>query len=412
MDRLRRRSAGTSGTGVPRTSLLVATVLAASIVGCGKAPPAPPTPPPPAVTVAKPLSREVVEWDTYNGYLDAKESVNVAARVSGLVVDVPFDEGSIVKKGQVLYFIDDRPFKADLDLKQADEEKAKAGVALSLANLRRAEATSRNSAMSQAEFDTSKADYAKAVATQAGAKAAAETARLNLEWCRVTSPIDGRVGRKVVTAGNLVTGGGGPASPTLLTTIQSVDPIYCYFDVDERSIQKYQRLAAEKKRPHERDGRVPCYVRVGGDTGAPHPGRIDFLDNRLEVATGTQRMRAVLPNGGGVLTPGFYAGVRIPGSGRYTALLVPDAAVGNDQSQRTVLVLGKDNVVQVRVVEIGALFGDMRAVTAGLTADDAVVVNGQLRAFPGAPVTPTETTLQFDATGSEPALTLATSPGR
>lgn len=365
------------------------------VTGCERAIPIP-APVPPAVTVAKPLQQEVFEWDTYNGYLEAVDTVNVSARVSGMIVAAPFVEGSIVKKNQLLYEIDERPFKADLDLKLADEEKAKAEVAIALLNYRRQEDIYKRNASSQQDFDTAKADYAKATAVLAGTKASVETARLNLSWCQVTSPIEGRIGRKIITIGNLVTGGGGPGTPTQLTTIQSVSPIYCNIDVDERSIQKYLKLAWEKKRTHERDGKVPCYARLSTETAFSHVGFIDFLDNRLDSTTGTQRMRGLIQNESGKLTPGFYANLRIPGSGLYQALLVPDAAIGNDQSQRTVLVVNKENTVEVRIVEIGALFGSLRSIRSGLTPNDKVIVNGQMRAFPGAPVAPTESELKYE----------------
>ncbi len=368
------------------------------LTGCDKKLRVSAAPPPPAVTVAKPLEQDVIEWDTYNGYLEAVESVNVSARVSGMITSAPFTEGSLVKKSQVLFVLDERPFKADLDLKLADHERAKSQLAIALLTYQRLEAAHKQNAASQQDFDFNchKADglYAKADATVAGAKASVEIARLNLEWCQVTSPIDGRVSRKMVTVGNMVTGG--VSVPTLLTTIQSVGPIYCNFDVDERSVLKYQKLSAEKKRLHERDGKVPCFARLGNETEFLHAGYIDFLDNRADATTGTLRARGLLQNTSGLLTPGFYMSLRIPGSGRYKALLVPDNAIGNDQSHRTVLVVNKDNLVEVRPVQIGALFGDMRSITSGLSPNDKVIVNGQMRAFPGTPVTPTEIALQVD----------------
>jgi RND family efflux transporter MFP subunit len=284
----------------------------------------------------------------------------------------------------------------------ADVNKAKAQVAISQLNYDRMEDAKKRGVASQQDFDTAKAEWDKSLATLAGANAALETSSLNLEWCEVTSPIKGRVSRKIVTIGNLVTSGGGPAPATLLTTIQSVDPIYCNIDVDEQSILKYQILAAEKKRAHERDGKVPCFVHLVGEVGPPHEGRIDFVDNRLDPSTGTLRMRALVPNESGNLTPGNYARVRIPGSGRYKALLVPDAAIGNDQSHKTVLVINQANIVEPRIVQIGALFGHLRAIKSGLSENDKVIVNGQMKAFPGAPVTPTESTLQFDLSSITP----------
>lgn len=377
--------------------ILFAIGSALALNGCSKVGTAPPpAPPPPAVTVAKPLQKEVVEWDTFNGYLEAKESVNVSARVSGMIVTAPFEEGSLVKKDQVLFKLDERPFKADLDAKVADVEKGKAQLAVAQLNLRRMEDAIKRGAGSQQDYDTAKAECDKAQATLAGANAAVETSRLNLEWCQVTSPINGRVGQKIVTVGNLITSGGGPATATVLTTIKSVDPIYCNIDVDEKTIEKYKNLAAEKKRVHEREGKVPCFVRVGSEVGFTHAGYIDFVDNGLDRTTGTQRMRGLIPNETGTMTPGNFANLRIPGSGRYKALLVPNAAIGNDQSHKTVLIVNASNIVEPRMVETGALFGNLRAIKSGLSPDEKVIVNGQMKAFPGAPVTPNETTLKFD----------------
>lgn len=376
-----------------------------AINGCSKVSTAlPPAPPPPAVTVASPLlQKDVIEWDTFNGYLDAKESVNISGRVSGMIVEARFEEGSIVEEGQVLYKLDKRPFKADLDSKLADVKRSEAQIAIAQLNFKRMEDAQKRGVASQQDFDTAKAECDRADAVLAGANAAVETSHLNLDWCEVRSPIKGRVGQKIVTVGNLITSGGGPAPPTVLTTVKSIHPIYCNIDVDEQSILKYQRLAAEKKRVHERDGKVPCFVRRAGEAGAPHEGYIDFVDNRHDSTTGTLRMRALLSNESGVLTPGNYASVRIPGSGKYDALLVPDAAIGNDQSKKTVLVINENNIVEPRIVELGALFGNLRAITSGVSPTDKVIVNGQMKAFPGTPVTPTEITLQFDPSSITPS---------
>jgi RND family efflux transporter MFP subunit len=392
------RSRSSAWAGFRRSSsIAVAVAYAFALNACNKVNTAPPpAPPPPSVTVAKPLQQEVMEWDTFNGYFEAKESVNISGRVSGMIVDAPFKEGSIVKKDQVLYLLDERPFKADLDSKLADVERAKAQVAIAQLNLKRTEDGQKRAVASQQDYDTAKAECDRTQAVLAGAYAALETSRLNLEWCKVTAPIEGRVGRKIVTVGNLITSGGGPAPATVLTTIQSITPIYCNIDVDEKTIDKYQKLAEKKERVHEREGKVPCFVRMEGEVGFTHGGYIDFVDNRHDSTTGTLRMRGLIANESGVMAPGKFANLRIPGSGRYKALLVPNAAIGNDQSHKTVLIVNKSNVVEPRIVEIGALFGTLRAIKSGLSPDDKVIVNGQMKAFPGAPVTPSDTVLQFD----------------
>jgi RND family efflux transporter MFP subunit len=371
-------------------ALLFALMMACAF-GCGSRLTGAKPPPPPEVSVAHPVQKDVVEWDVYTGHLQAPEVANVAARVSGLIVEMPFEEGAIVKRGELLTVIDDRPFKADLDAKLADREKANAALAIARITSSRLSGLQKESigAVSQQEVDNAKAVVEQAEAAVASAKAAVELARLNLEWCRVLSPIDGRVSYKMVTVGNLVNGGAGQA--TLLTTVQSVSPVYCYVDVDENSVLKYQKLAQERKLLSARDGKIPCYVQLGNETGFPHKGVIDFVDNHVDPTTGTMRMRAVLDNQSGALTPGLFARLSVPGSGRYHAILVPDTAIGNDQSQHNVLVVDdKENKVSVRPVVLGALFGGLRSIVSGVAARDRIVVNGQMHARPGAVVTPTE----------------------
>ena len=374
---------------------MLAGLLALS-AGCDSKPAAAQMPPPAEVQVARPVQKEVVEWDTYTGHLEAPESANVAARVSGLIVEMPFVEGSIVKRGDVLAVIDDRPFKADLESKTADQKKAESALAIAkvtfdrLASLRK-----RVDAVSQQDVDNAKANVDQAEAALAAAQAAVKTSGLNLEWCRVLSPIDGRVSYKLVTVGNLVNGGAGQA--TLLTTVQSISPVYCYVDVDEHSVLKYQMLAEQRKLSSARDSHVPCFLQLDNETGFPHEGYIDFVDNHVDPTTGTQRVRAVLKNESGMLTPGFFARIRVPGSGRYRAVLVPDTAIGNDQSQRNVLVVDNDNKVSARPVELGALFGGLRSIVSGLSAEDRVVVNGQMYAVPGSTVKPSDVPIKVDA---------------
>jgi len=325
-----------------------------------------------------------------------------------LVMRMPFEEGAIVKGGDLLAVIDDRPFKADLDSKLADQQKAESTLAIARITFDRMVSLMKTNAVAEQDFDNAKAACDQAAAAVAGAKAAVASSRLNLEWCQVLSPIDGRVSDKLVTVGNLVIGGAGQMTPTLLTTVTSVTPMYCYVDVDEHSILKYQKLAKERKLLSARDGKLPCFIGLENESDFPHKGFIDFMDNHVDSTTGTMRVRAVVENKSGQLIPGCYARLRVPGSGRYRALLVPDEAVGNDQDQHNVLVVEKDNKVQVRPVQLGALFGGLRSIVSGLGVEDRVVVNGQMHARPGAAVTPTEVTIKVEESAfSDPGTTVA-----
>jgi RND family efflux transporter MFP subunit len=344
------------------------------------------------VTVARPLEREVIEWDDYTGHLESVEMVEVRARVSGFIEVVHFVEGGIVKKGDLLFTIDQSLFKADFDRAKAQVAQAEAQVAQGQDNVKRAEEAVASKAISQEEYANRKYQLQAAEAALAAAKAAAETARWNLEWTKVIAPIAGRTSRAYVTAGNLINGGSGQT--TILTTITSIDPIYAYMDVDEQSVLKYQRLAQEKKRISARDAHIPIFMGLSNDPSYPHEGVVDFVDNRVDPETGTMRARGVFANPPpGYLTPGLFARLRIPGSGRYRALLIPDLAIGTDQDQHFLLIIKDDNTVERRPVKLGALFGHYRAVEEGLKPNDRVIINGLQRARPGAKINPQETQL-------------------
>jgi membrane fusion protein, multidrug efflux system len=371
-----------------RLAVFAVLLLAACIpVGCSKSAP-PPSPPPPAVTVTEPLDHEVADWDEYTGHLQSPQAANVAARISGFLTETPFKEGSLVRQGDVLFVLDDRPFKADLDNKRATVTKDEAQVTLTKAQLARYEDLLKKHAISQQDYDTNKANYEQSVAQVAADKAATETAQLNLDWTRVTAPISGRVGRLNVTVGNLVNGGAGQA--TLLTSVVSVDPMYCYVPVPERAFLKYQTYAARDKQAGVRDAKIPCYVRLENETTFPHAGIIDFIDNSLDTGTGTILLRGVIPNSDGALTPGLFASMRINGGGPYRTLLVPDLAIGTQQNERFLLVVEADGTVASRKIKLGLLFGKLRSVVDGLKPHDRVVINGLQMAIPGTKVNPKE----------------------
>lgn len=372
---------------------LVAVFVAIFAAGCSRRESLPP-PMIPTVTVAHPVQQEVVEWDDYTGHLDAVDFVEVRARVSGLIMSVPFQAGAIVKQGDLLVDIDVRPFQADLDSRLAEEARAAAQVRLAEIELKRIQDMPPEASV-PIERERTEAALAEAQAMLAGAKAAVESARLNVEWCRVIAPIEGRISERHVDSGNLITGGSGTG--TLLTTIASIDPIYCYIDADERAVLKYQRLARDQKRVSARDAQIPFLMQLADETTFSHKGVVDFVDNRIDPRTGTIRGRGVLANPGGYLTPGFFARVRIPGSGRYVATLVPDTAVVTDQNQKLLYVVGDNDIVGMRPVELGAIFGDLRAISSGVQADDRVIINGLMHARPGAKVAPQLATVPLDS---------------
>jgi RND family efflux transporter MFP subunit len=364
-----------------------ALLLVALVAGC-KGVIAPQAPPPPTVSVSQPLQRDVIRWDQYSGYLSSPQTATVSARVSGLIEEAPFQEGAIVHAGDLLFRIDPRPFQADVDNKKAAVAQARAMAAKTKADLERSTQLVRAQVIAQADYDTTKASYLESAASLSAAAAALETSRLNLQWTDVRAPITGRVSRMNVTVGNLVNGGSGQA--TALTTIVSIDPLYCYINVPESAALRYQELALKEKTGNVAGANVGCFLQLENETNFPHQGMIDFVDNQVDVSTGTQQIRCVFSNPTTILTPGLFAVTRIPASGRYQALLIPDAAVNTDQDERYLLIVGANDVVQQRPVKLGALFGSLRSISDGLKPGERVVVNGMQSAMPGAKVDPHE----------------------
>ena len=373
--------------------------------GCKKSQAAP-AQQPPTVTVARPVQREVVEWDEYTGFLEAAEKVEVRARVSGYMTAATFEEGGMVKQGDVLFVIDDRPFKAELNAAKAEVAKGEAQVAYAANEFKRLEQLRPGGGASELELENARQRLREAEADVAAAQARVDSAQLNVDWCRVTAEISGRVSRKYVTPGNLINGGGGAGgNATLLTTITSMDPIYGYIDVDEQSVLKYQRLSQEKKRVSARDMQIPVFMGLSSEEGFPHEGYVDFVDNVINPETGTLRGRGVFANPfPHYLTSGLFARVRLPGSGRYTTLLIPEAAIGTDQDQRFSLVVKDDGSVERRALKLGAQFGRFRGVEEGLSLEDRVIINGLQRARPGATVDAQEQQI-------EPSEVALTAPG-
>jgi multidrug efflux system membrane fusion protein len=365
------------------------TLMMVWLAGCNR-PPAPPPPQPPTVSVAQPLTQEVVEWDEFIGRLEAVESVEVRARVSGLLESVHFTDGQLIKQGDVLFVIDPRPFQAELDRAAADVTRAQADLQRAAEEAQRAEQA--GGALPQEEVVRRQIAVQQATASLAAAQAQRAAAQLNVEFATVRAPISGRISRRLITPGNLITGG--TAQGTLLTTIASQNPIYCYVDTDERTVQKYVRMAQEGRRQTARQARIPAYAALASEDSFHHEGYIDFVDNRLNPETGTLQARAVFQNTDETLIPGYFARLRVPGSSRYQATLLPETAIGTDQDRRFVMVVGDDGKAAYRPVTLGASFGGMRAIISGVLPTDKVIVNGLQRVRPGVPVTATTVTLQ------------------
>lgn len=338
------------------------------------------------VTVAAPISHPVIDWDEFIGRLEATETVEVRARVGGLIEQQHFRDGQLVKKGDLLFTLDARPYKAELDRAAAEVARADANVQRARGDLERAERAG-GGAVSAEELANRSIALKQAEAERAAADAQRASAALNVEFTEVRAAITGRASRAVVTPGNLVTGGAGAA--TLLTTITTLDPIYCYVDADEQSIQKYVRLQQEGKRISARRARIPAFGALSSESSFHHRGYIDFVDNRLDPGTGTLRSRAVLENPDETLIPGYFARLRVPGSERYNALLIPESAIGTDQARKSVFVVGEDNVARRKTIELAGKFGAFRAVVSGLSANDRVIIKGMLRVRDNSPVNPT-----------------------
>ena len=377
--------------GVVLTAAMWVTLLT---TGCSRSGDAQSAPPPPEVSVAQVLQKRVKDWDEFTGRLQAVETVEIRPRVSGYIDQVAFTEGKVVKRGDLLFIIDPRPYKADYDRAAADVKRFKTSLELAQIEQKRVQHLKESGAVSQEEVDERVSTTAQIEANVAGAEAALESAALNMSFTRVTSPIDGRVSRAEVTRGNLVTGGtnGG----TFLTSVVSIDPIYLYFEGDEATYLRYIQMARSGERPSSRDAPNPVRVGLANEEGFPHVGTMDFVDNQVNGQTGTIRARAVLQNKDGLYIPGLFARVQLLGSGEYTAILIDDRAVNTDQSQKYVLLLASGNKIEYRRVKLGRVIDGLRVVREGLKPGDVIVVNGAQRVHPGIVVAPQTVAMQGD----------------
>jgi RND family efflux transporter MFP subunit len=367
--------------------------LAALTVSGKKEPPAPPQPQ--AVTVAEVPEREITEWDEFTGRLEAVDQVEIHPRVSGYIKRVTFAEGKEVKKGEVLFEIDPRPYEADLARAEAELESARSAASLAKSEVRRAGKLVDMQAISREEFDSRTSAEVQGEAQVRALEAAVETARLNLEWTRVRSPIAGRVSNALVTAGNLVQAG--PPAGAVLTTVVSVDSMYLYFDSDEQTYLRYAARARSSGGTNWRTARLPVYLGLANESGFPHEGRLDFVDNQVDPSSGTIRTRAVFSNRSRALTPGLFARVKLVGTEKMNATLVRDAAIGTDQDRKFVLVVGPGDTLAYRPIVPGRLTDGLRIVTSGLKPGERIVVNGLMRVRPGMKVAPTLTSMVPDS---------------
>ena len=361
-------------------------LLAVTLSGCGDKPPAQAAAGPPPVTVAQPTKRTVTDWDEFTGRFEAVEEVQVRARVGGFVNSVEFRDGAIVRAGDLLYVIDSRPFEAVAEQADGQLSDARAKAELAKRELDRALTLVQTSAVSESIVDQRRQTLQAAHAAEMQAEGALKAANLNIEFTHVLAPMAGRVSRHLVSVGNLVQGSEGNA--TLLTSIVTLDPIYIYFDVDEATYLKNNKLWFEGRRPSSRDTPNPVQVTLTGETKPSHDGKMDFLDNRLDVSTGTLRSRAVIPNKDFSILPGQFGRVRLIGSSPYEALLLPDTAIATDQSRKIVFVVKDDDTVEAKPVTLGPLDEGLRVIREGVRAEDRVIVDGIQRARVGAKVAP------------------------
>jgi multidrug efflux system membrane fusion protein len=369
-----------------RNGLLLPAIFAA-VAGCstGEAGRAPQAPPAPQVTTAVVATQELNDWADFTGRLEAVENVAVRPRVGGYVESVQFAEGARVAQGDLLFQIDPRPFKAEVERLSAERDRAAAELSLARSYADRAERLLAQNATSREEYEQLAANASVAQAKLAAARAALEAAQLNLSFTRVTAPIAGRVSRAVVTAGNLVDGS------TLLTTVVSDSPVYAYFDVDEQTYLDHLHGGA---------GTDVVYVGLINEQGYPHRARLDFVDNQIDPSHGTIRARAVLDNADGAFTPGLFARMKLVSAKRFHAALVDDRAIGTDLGRKFVFVVDNQNVVSYRPVETGRSLEGLRVIKSGLESGDVVIVNGLQRVRPGVTVSATQVAMDRDAPGA------------
>ncbi|MCB5947246.1 MULTISPECIES: efflux RND transporter periplasmic adaptor subunit [Enterobacter] len=365
-------------------SALGAMLLSVLLVGCDNSVAQNAAPPAPAVSAADVVVKSISQWDSFNGRIEAVESVQLRPRVSGYIDKVNYTDGQEVKKGEVLFTIDDRTYRAALEQAQANLARAKTQASLAQSEANRTDKLINTHLVSREEWEQRRSAAVQAQADIRAAQAAVDAAQLNLDFTKVTAPIDGRASRALITSGNLVTTGD---TASVLTTLVSQKTVYVYFDVDESTYLHYQNLARSGQGASSNHTALPVEIGLTGEEGYPHQGKVDFLDNQLTPSTGTIRMRALLDNSQRQFTPGLFARVRLPGSAEFKATLIDDKAVLTDQDRKYVYIVDKEGKAQRRDITPGRLADGLRIVRQGLNPGDKVIVEGLQKVFmPGMPV--------------------------
>ncbi len=343
----------------------------------------PPPPPLPVVTVAPPILKEITEWDEYTGRFQAIDKIDIRARVGGYLESVHFIDGAVVQKGDLLFVIDPRPYQAALNQAEAAIVAAQTKADFAANEFKRSSNLVKSGSVSQGNFDEKRQQQEQTVADVQAAKAAAERARLDLEFTQIRSPIAGKISNKQVSEGNLITGGN--ADGTLLATIVSLQPIYFYFDVDEQNYLKYVRLQ-NMALSNEVEQKKPVYIKLMDEKDFSRQGYMDFVDNRLDENTGTLRGRAIFENKDFLLLPGLFGRIRIPGSQLHETILLNDESIMTDQSLKYVFVVDNNDIVSKRNVVLGPVVDGLRVIREGLKGDEQIIVKGLQRAREGAKV--------------------------
>jgi len=358
-------------------------------------------PPPPQVTVAQPVKQVVPDEAEFVGRFVAVDAVEIRARVSGYLEAIHFKDGQLVKKGDLLFTIDRRPFQTALDEARASLDQSRANLEFADRDLARGQSLRLDTTISQQSLDQRVQAKRVAEATMKAQEAAVAQAELDLQFTELRAPVSGRIGDRRISVGNLVTGGTG-GNTTLLAVIRSIDPIRFEFTMDETSYLRFTRIHGHKSGAIEH---VPVKLKLIDEDTFGHEGHMDFIDNAIDTSSGSIRLRAEIPNKDGTFTPGMFARIRIPMAPPAEALLVPDSAIGTEQVRKFVLTVDDKNIAQPKYVKLGSVVKGLRVISSGLEPSDRVIINGLLRARPGTPVTPEEGKIASADAAAPPAKT-------